>query len=97
MTLAGKKLAKQPDLESFVITESLDQSALPTCLDVPLPDSHNFDGREAVASVNRCLLEFGETPLSAAMKDSKQIERKMDKLTEAMKELMLEESPDNTW
>lgn len=63
-----KKLAKQPDLESFEITESLDQSALPTFLDVPLPDSQYFDGCEAVASVNRCLLEFGETPLSAAIK-----------------------------
>ena len=57
-------------------------------------DEQYLDAPEAVATVNRCLLEVGESPLPAATKDTKQIEHKMDRLTEAMKELILADSAD---
>ena len=84
-----KKLAKQPDLDA------LPGSPVHQSTDA-LPDSQYFDTPEAVASVNRCLREFGETPLpAAACMNYKQIEQKMDKITETMKELILENKPDS--
>ena len=80
-----KKLAKLPDLDT--LTESPTQCGSPT-------NEQYLDAPEAVATVNRCLLEIGETPLPAATKDTKRIEHKMDRLTEAMKELILEDSTD---
>ena len=73
-----KKLAKQPDLD--------DHSA--TC-HVALPDDQYLDGCEAVASVNRCLLEIGQTPI-AVNAAPKRLEHKMSVLTEAVKELVLD-------
>ena len=80
-----KKLAKLPDLDT--LTESPTQCGSPT-------DEQYLDAPEAVATVNRCLLEIGETPLPAATKYTKRIEHKMDRLTEAVKELILEDSTD---
>ena len=80
-----KKLAKLPDLDT--LTES------PTQCDSPRSKLY-IDVPEAVAAVNRCLLEVGETPLPAAVKDTKQIAHKMDKLTDAMKELILDDPID---
>ena len=80
-----KKLAKLPDLDT--LTWSPTQCGSPT-------DKQYLDAPEAVATVNRCLLEIGETPLPAATKDNKRIEHKMDRLTEAMKELIVEDSTD---
>ena len=73
-----KTLAKQPDLD--------DHSA--TC-HVALPDDQYLDGCEAVASVNRCLLEIGQTPI-AVNAAPKRLEHKMSVLTEAVKELVLD-------
>ena len=82
-----KKLAKCPDLDTLTDTDSPGYSDAPT-------DEQYLDAPEAVASVNRCLLEIGETPLPAAARSIKQVEHKMDRLTEAMKGMILEDSPD---
>ena len=49
----SSKLAKLPDLDDHSATYH-----------VALPDKQYLDGCEAVASVNRCLLEIGETPIA---------------------------------
>ena len=77
-------------MQNFLIwihSPSLQQCGSPT-------NEQYLDAPEAVATANRCLLEIGETPLPAATKDTKRIEHKMDRLTEAMKELILEDSTD---
>ena len=76
-----KKLAKVPNLDTLPMTPK--ECGSPTgeqYIDVPT----------AVASVNSCLREIGETPLPPAAKDSRRIESKMDKLAAAMKGLTLE-------
>ena len=80
-----KKLAKLPDLDA--LAESPTQCGSPT-------NEQYLDAPEAIATVNRCLFEIGETPLPSATKDTKRIEHKMDRLTEAMKELILEDPTD---
>ena len=45
-----------------------------------------------VSSVNRCLLEIGETPLPSAFRSVKKFDHKMDRLAEAMKGLILEDT-----
>ena len=57
-----KKLAKLSDLDT--LTESPTPCGSPT-------DEKYLDAPEAVATVNRCLLEIGETPLPPATKDIK--------------------------
>ena len=77
-----KKLAKLPDLETLP-----ESPGSPT-------DEQYLDAPEAVATMNRCLLEVGETPLPAVVKDSKKVEQKVSRLAKVMKELVLENSTD---
>ena len=57
-----KKLAKLPDLDA--LTES------PTQCGSPTNNEQYLDAPEAIATVNRCLLEIGEAPLPSATKDT---------------------------
>ena len=78
-----KKLAKVPDLDTLPMS--------PTECGSPTGEQY-IDVSAAVASVNTCLLEIGETPLPPAAKDSRRFESKMDRLAVAMKGLILEDS-----
>ena len=80
-----KKLAKLPDLDTIIDSPAA-KCTSPT-------DEQYFDTPEAIASVNKCLFEIGETPLPAAATKSKQMEDKIGRITEAMKGLLLEEAP----
>ena len=80
-----KKLAKLPDLDTIIDSPAA-KCTSPT-------DEQYFDTPEAIASVNKCLFERGETPLPAAATKSKQMEDKIGRITEAMKGLLLEEAP----
>ena len=52
-------------------------------------EEHYLDVPEASAAINRCLSEIGETPLSKSVSHNnpKRIEDKIEKLTDAMKDL----------
>ena len=78
-----KKLAKVPNLDTLPMS--------PTECGSPTGEQY-IDVPAAVASVNSCLLEIGETPLPAAVRSSRRIESKMDRLAVAMKGLILEDS-----
>ena len=77
-----KKLAKLPDLDTIIDSPAA-KCTSPT-------DEQYFDTPEAIASVNKCLFEIGETLLPAAATKSKQMEDKIGTITEAMKGLLLE-------
>ena len=74
-----KKLAKVPDLDTLPMS--------PTECGSPTGEQH-VDVPAAVAIVNTCLLEIGETPLPPAAKDSRRIENKINRLAVAMKGLI---------
>ena len=77
-----KKLARLPDLETVLNS--------PARYDSPLRDEPYFDVPEAMAAVNRCLSEIGETPLVKSERhDPKHVEDKIEKMTEAMKGLFV--------
>ena len=79
-----KKLAKLPDLR---IIES------PAWCVSPLRDEPYVDVPEAMAAMNRCLSEIGETPLSKSERHNpKRVEDKVEKLTEAMMGLFIDDT-----
>ena len=78
-----KKLARVPDLDTLPVSPR--DCGFPT-------DKQYFDALVAVASVNRCLLEIGESPLPPATKDFKRIDSRKDRLAVATKGLILEGS-----
>ena len=82
-TLAERSL---PDLHT--VTESPEQGDS----DASTGEKYQLDAPEVVSSVNRCLLEIGETPLPSAFRSVKKFDHKMDRLAEAMKGLILEDT-----
>lgn len=96
-----KKLAKIPDLESEIRTEAPCLSHDPTpCASPQSPaDRHSFsdyhyvDVPEAMAAVNKCLLEIGVTPFSKRA-GHKAIDEKINRVTEAMKSLVISDRPE---
>ena len=79
-----KKLAKLPDLR---IIES------PAWCVSPLRDEPYVDVPEAMAAMNHCLSEIGETPLSKSERHNpKRVEDKVEKLTEAMMGLFIDDT-----
>ncbi len=81
-----KKLARLPDLET-VLKSSV------KC-DSPLKDEQYLDAPEAMAAMNRCLSEIGETPLPKNVSHPKHVEDKIEKLTKTMKELFIDDTTD---
>ena len=80
-----KKLAKLPDLGA--IAESSAQC------DSPSRDEPYIDVPEAMAAVNQCLSEIGETPLSKCESHNlKRVEDKIEKITEAMMGLFIDDA-----
>lgn len=84
-----KKLSKLPDPEAVLKSAA-------KC-DSPLRDEQYLDVPEAMAAVNRCLSEIGETPLSKSVShDPKRVEDKVEKITAAMKSLFIDDSHTTT-
>ena len=82
-----EKLANLPDLESVLVSHSPVQ-----CHSDSLSrDEHYIDTPEALAAVNRCLYEIGETPLSESH-NPKRIEDKIEKITDGMKGLFISDT-----
>ena len=80
-----KKLAKLPDLETILKS--------PARCDSPRRDEPYLDAPEAIAAVNRCLSEIGETPLlKSGSHNPKRVEDKIEKITEAMKGLFIDDT-----
>ena len=80
-----KKLSKLPDFD--------DNSDPPADSDASVGEQY-VDANEAICSVNKCLLEIGETPMPVHPASSRGIDQKMDRLTGAMKSLILETPTD---
>ena len=80
------KLALLPDLET--ILES------PAQYESPLRDEPYLDvPEEAMAAMNQCLTEIGETPLSKCESHNpKRVEDKIERITEAMMELFIDDT-----
>ena len=71
-----KKLAKPPAVGAIAESSAW--------CDSPSRDEPYVDVPEAMAAMNRCLSEIGETPLSKCESHPKHVEDKIEKVTEAM-------------
>lgn len=80
-----KKLSKCSDVDATI-------EPPPVC-DTSV-DEQYIDPAEAISSVNKCLLEIGETPMPSHPTNFKTIDKKMDRLAGAMKSLVFDDQMD---